>query len=133
MQAVDLVRQIYAAHAAGDGDSVNSLCADDITFEWAADSQHSKYAGSGKGKAAFLERLGALGEDFEYQSLEVVDVIATENGRGADRTEHDTPLDRTRLRHPRRGFLDDPGWQGRRLHRVLRQRIGRLRAGVILA
>jgi len=79
MQAVDLVRKIYAAHAAGDGDSVRNLCADDITFDWAADSQHAKYAGPGQGKAAFLERLAALGNDFEYQSLELVDIIAAEN------------------------------------------------------
>ena len=76
MQAVDLVRKIYAAHAAGDGDSVENLCADDITFDWAADSQYAKYAGPGQGKVAFLERLAALGKDFEYQSLLHTDVIA---------------------------------------------------------
>ena len=76
MQPADSVRELYEAFADRDIGRVLELCSDEISFDWSPDTQHSKHSGRGHGKAAFLEHLAALGDDFEYQSMLHTDVIA---------------------------------------------------------
>jgi uncharacterized protein len=86
MEAIEIVRRLYAAQGARDVDSLVDGCADDISFNWVADPKLSKYAGSGKGKDAFLLQLATLGADFEYRDMKPYDFIAS-GDRVAVRTE----------------------------------------------
>ncbi|MEM7067416.1 MAG: nuclear transport factor 2 family protein [Pseudomonadota bacterium] len=86
MNIREQIQECYAAYAARDLEGTMKPFADNVCFEWTADSKHSKFSGCSNGREKMIERLAILAEQFEFLEVKLLDLIV-EGNKAAARIE----------------------------------------------
>lgn len=102
MSAKQIVMDAYKAFGGGDIEAALKDCADHVEFRWACDDSNWPMSGRCVGKSAFVGRLNALREAFDYNSVRPATVIAE-----GDRVAAQVELDLTHRATARRVKLEN--------------------------